>query len=196
MVLSLAMGAALVVALAAYPYVVPQVPRAASAVSYGVSELRSLVYGLQQAHMPTTPAPLPSSPVGPVSPAWTRPSSDSCQWGMSLLVQDHALDLRAAREYSAWQTWYDTTAGWWAGAEVDLEGLCGQAAEPSRASCQADLSHFSQAEQDHKAAAAGTQPSSVPGTTTQNRAWNLEWAADYRRLFGIFATTGCGGVGG
>ncbi len=200
MVLFLAVGAALGVAIAAYPYVAPQVPRAASAVSHGVSELRSLVYGLQRvgppAHLPATPAPLPSTAATPAKPTWTRPSSDSCQWGISLLAQDHALDVRAAREYPAWQTWYDTTAGWWAGAEVDLEGLCGQAAAPSRASCQADLSHFSEAEQNHEAAAAGTEPSSMPGTTTQDRTWNLEWAADYRRLFGIFAITGCGGVGG
>ncbi len=180
--------ALLIGAVIAYPYVAPQVPRAASAVSHGVSELRSLIEKAQA--VPNTPAPLPSSQ------PWAQPNSDNCQWGVSLLAQDRTLDLQAAQEYPAWQVWYTTTAGWWAGAEVDLKGLCGQAAEPSRASCQADLSHFSQAEQSHQAAANGTAPSADPGTTAQDRSWNLQWASDYQRLFAIVSQTGCAGVGG
>lgn len=174
------MAVIVVAGLALYPVISPRVPQVEQAVRRGVSEIQ------QQIHQPTP------APTLPPAVKWLQPSQGSCSWAEGTLTTDSTLDLEAAKEYPAWQTWYTTVSSWWVQAQSVVKGLCGQGPVPTSLDCQQAIGHFATARATHEAALNGQDPAGEPGTLSSDRAWNEAWAGYYTRLTDIVAQTGCG----
>ena len=197
------MAALVVTVVMVGPFAMANGPRAISAVKQEVAvleaDMKDSARNTQPTPAPTVPPGQQPSPAPTPSPsgqtAWLQPSADSCSWAEGILTEDHTLDLQAATQYTAWTTYYRTTAQWWVQAGQVVRDLCGGGAPPTVATCQAVLGHFDTAESTHISAANGNSPASEPGTLASDRSWNLTWVANYKRLFDIVDQTGCGGSG-